>query len=112
MKKIIALFLVSVFCFCLISCGNNPDGIYYSGNVESGTYKKCNFDGGKIIIESYIAGKRNGGASIEGKYEIDGDNIIIRYENADGEDIEIIKAFETIDEHSIKIDSLIFKSES
>ena len=112
MKKILALVLAVVFCFCFVSCGNNPNGAYYSGDVESGTYKKCDFDGGRIIIESYVAGKRNDGASVEGKYEIDGDSIIIRYENSKGETVEIIKYFETIDENTIKIDSLIFKSES
>ena len=112
MKKIVALILVVVFCIGFVSCGDDPDGIYYSGDIKSGTYKKCEFDGDKITIESYIAGKKIESDSIEGDYEIDENHLIISFENAKGEKVEIIKAFETLDEKSIKIDSLIFYSES
>ncbi len=112
MKKIVALILVVVFCIGFVSCGDDPDGIYYSGDIKSGTYIKCEFDGNKITMESYVSGKKSESTSIEGEYEIDGGFLVIRYENDKNEAVEVIKDFEILDEKSIKIDSLIFYSES
>ena len=112
MKKLITVTLVFVLLLCIASCGSVPDGVYYSGDIKSGTYKKCDFDGDEIVIEIYVDGKKIDASSVQGEYEIDENRLTIYVENDDGECVEIIKPFEIIDEKSIKIDSFIYYSTS
>ena len=103
-KKVIATFFVFVLCLTCIACGR-PSGVYYSGDKASGTYNKYEFGISKISIERYIDGEMKD--SIEGDYEIDGNQITIYYENEKGEEAAVTKYFEKIDDDSIKIDELI-----
>ncbi len=112
MKKLIVILLAFILLLSFASCGNSPDGVYYSGNVKSGTYKMCDFDGGEIVIESYVDGKKIDSASIKGDYEIDGNQLRIYVEKDAEEPVEMIKPFEMLNENSIKIDSFIFYSAS
>lgn len=115
-KRISAIFLI--ICIALLflaSCGNKPSGVYYAGDKASGTYTKYDFDGSTITIESYLNGVKNESASLVGKYEIDDNQITIHYEDENGSEKTISKAFEMVYEDSndtIKIGVLICHRES
>ena len=112
MKRLVAVLLLIGLCFCFVSCGNKPKGIYYSGDKASGTYVKYDFDGSKILIETYINGKKKENESILGKYKIEDNQITITYKNEKGEEAAVTKYYEMIDENSIKIDSFICRRSS
>ena len=110
-KKIIAIFLLMVFCITLISCGSNPKGIEYAGKRDSENYIECEFKGNKISINVYVLGDKKDSESISGKYEIDDGQITISYKNSKGDNVVTTRSFETIDKNSFKMDAFIFEKD-
>ena len=110
-KKVVAIILVMLVCFSLVSCGNKPSGVYYSGDRASGTYIKYDFGVSKVSIEAYVDGKKNDSSSVEGKYKIEENQLTIFYKNEKGEESAKTLYYERLDKNSIKIDSLICYAE-
>lgn len=114
-KKIITVALAVCLLFCFVACGNKPSGIYYSGDMNSGTYTKYDFDGGNLTIESYINGVKDESSSLSGKYEIKDNMLTIYHEDSDGVERAVSMSFEMLDEESndsIKIDAFVCKRAS
>ena len=108
-KRFITIFLLLVFSLILISCGAKPSGVYYSGDIESKNYMRCEFNGNKISIDIYSNGVKIDNLSISGKYDINGDQITIFHKNENGEEQSTTKYFEFFDDDSLKIDAFIFE---
>ena len=75
MKKIIlSILAVTLLCtmlFTLVSCGSKPSGKYGHENLN------IEFDGDNIIVNVDFMVK----VSSKGTYKMDGDQIVITYEN-------------------------------
>lgn len=112
MKKFIVVILITSIVFCFVSCGNGLKGVYYSGEVDSGTYMKCDIYGDRISIESYFDGQKIEAQSIKGTYEINDNQMTIYHENEKGERVVTVKYFENLKDGSLKIDMFIFFRES
>jgi len=77
MKKLVALSLALVFCFALVACGDSDGGDivgtwYHDGNSDEYMTFKSN---GTVII-----GDDETGREIKSEYEVDGDNITLKYQ--------------------------------
>ena len=75
MKKIIlSILAVTLLCtmlFTLVSCGNKPDGKYGHKNIN------LEFDGSKVTINVDFVVK----VTTSGTFKMDGDQIVITYED-------------------------------
>lgn len=111
LKKVVAIFLLIVFCITLISCGSNLKGVYYAGKRDSENYMECEFKGNKISINVYVLGNKKDSESISGKYQIDDGQITIFYKNSKGDNVVNTRSFEMIDKNSFKMDAFIFEKD-
>ena len=109
--RIVAVAMVAVIlCLALASCGKTLKGEYYTGDKTiTKTYTVYEFSGSKVTVEAYLLGNKVGDDSFEGKYQIKDDEIIITYENAEGEEKKLTQSFEELEDGSIKIGVITYK---
>lgn len=80
LKAILASFLLAVMCFAFAACGG-LSGTYQTDSILN-TYVTYTFKGDDVTITSYVVGTK--AFSIEGKYEIDDNEITFTF--SDGEE--------------------------
>lgn len=109
--RILALTLVAVMlCATLASCGGVASGDYYAGEKDTTkTYTMYSFSGNKVTFTSYLLGNKVDSATLEGKYKVDGDEIIFTWVDADGKETTDTKAFAENEDGSIKIGLVTYK---
>lgn len=109
--RILALTLVAVMlCATLASCGGVASGDYYFGDKDTiKTYTMYSFSGNKVTFTSYVGGEKIDSATREGKYKVDGDEIIFTWVDADGKETTDTKAFAENEDGSIKIALVTYK---
>ena len=109
--RILALTLVAVMlCATLASCGGVASGDYYAGDMEiTKIYTVYSFSGNKVTFSSYVAGEKVDSLTREGKYKVDGDEIIFTWVDADGKETTDTKAFAENEDGSIKIALVTYK---
>ncbi|MBQ2773497.1 MAG: hypothetical protein IJF45_04030 [Clostridia bacterium] len=109
--RILALTLVAVMlCATLASCGGVASGDYYAGEKDTTkTYTMYSFSGNKVTFTSYLLGNKVDSATLEGKYKVDGDEIIFTWVDADGKETTDTKAFAENEDGSIKIALVTYK---
>lgn len=109
--RILALTLATVMLMAtLASCGGVSSGDYYAGDKDTiKTYTMYSFSGNKVTFSSYLLGQKVDSATLEGKYKVDGDEIIFTWVDADGKEITDTQSFAENEDGSIKIGLLTYK---
>ena len=109
--RILALTLVAVMlCATLASCGGVASGDYYFGDKDTiKTYTMYSFSGNKVTFSSYVVGEKIDSATREGKYKVDGDEIIFTWTDAEGKESTDTQSFAENEDGSIKIGLVTYK---
>ncbi len=109
--RILCLALVAVtLCATLASCGGVKSGEYYNGDkTVTQTYTVYTFSGSKFSVASYVAGEKLDSLTVEGKYKVDGDEIVFTWKDSEGNEKTDTKAFAENEDGSIKIGLLTYK---
>ena len=78
MKKFLAIVLLAVFSLYLVACGG-PSGVYV-GSVSDGMEMKVEIDGDRVAVSTRI-GDLDYLKPNEGSFTMDGDKMIIEFDN-------------------------------
>ncbi|MBR7112088.1 MAG: hypothetical protein IKC75_04115 [Clostridia bacterium] len=108
--RILALTLVAVMlCGTLAACGGVPSGEYYAGDKDTTkSYTLYSFSGSKVTFSTYVLGEKIDSATLEGKYKVDGDEIIFTWIDANGKETTDTKAFAKNEDGTLKIGLLTY----